>query len=325
MKKAEASPLVGITGATGFIGRHLSAALLDQGFRVRVLLHQRDLDLPVEKVRGSLLDTEALEEFCSGLETVFNLAAALGNRLMSNRAFFAANARGTVNLVEAALSGGVSKFIHFSSAGVYGKSSGLAPLSEDAPLNPVDIYERSKLAGEQELRQYAGRIPVSIIRPGWIYGPGDQRTFKLISRINSGLFFIAGKGRILQSPTHVSDLVRAAILLMSARDGGGTFNVGGPALSVKEMVSIIAAALGRSRRIPHLPMALVLPAAALLGSGLALFGREAPLSPAKLAFFRRGKPLNSDLFKNTFSFEFEQDFRSGMAATIAWYRGQGWL
>jgi len=325
LKKAETSPLVGITGAAGFIGRHLAAALLDQGFRVRVLLHQRDLELPVEKVRGSLLDSCALEDFCSGLEVVFNLAAVLGNRLLSERDFFAANARGTGTLVETALAGGVSKFIHFSSAGVYGKSSGLVPLTEDAPLNPVDVYERSKLAGEHAVQEFAGRISVSTIRPGWIYGPGDERTFKLIRQINSGLFFIAGSGRLLQSPTYVSDLVRAALILMQRRESGEIFNIGDAALSIRELVCTIAAALGKSGRIPRLPMALVLPAAALLGSGLALFGREAPLTVAKLAFFRRGKPLNSDRFKTAFSFEFEQDFESGMAATIAWYREQGWL
>lgn len=325
MKKIEASTLVGITGAAGFIGHHLAAALLEQGFRVRALLHQRDLDLPVEKVRGSLLDDATLKDFCSGLDVVFNLAAALGNRLLSERDFFAANAAGTRKLLEAAVAGGVSRFIHFSSAGVYGRSSGLVALSEDAPLNPVDVYERSKLAGEQAVQEYAGRISISTVRPGWIYGPGDQRTFKLIRQINSGLFFIAGSGRMLQSPTHVSDLVRASIMLMPHRNSGEIFNIGGPPLSIREMVSTIAASLGKNARIPRLPMALVLPAAALLGSGLAIFGREAPLTVAKLAFFRRGKPLNSDRFRNAFAFEFEHDFKSGMAATIAWYRGQGWL
>lgn len=316
---------VAVTGASGFIGSHLVKFLLSKGMDVRVLIHRTDLDLDVAKYHGSIQDKNFLQKFLDGVDLVFHTAAALGNRRLSRSGFYAVNRSGVTNILDAAHKMGVQKAVIYSSAGVYGKTSGLEPLTENDPLNPRDIYERSKFAGEAAAQDFAGKIHFNIIRPGWVYGPGDKRTFKLIRQIDKGPFFIAGKGLIKHSPIYINDLILASWDIAQRGPDGQIFNAGGPALSVREMVQVISKVLGKNDSSPHLPLWLVLPVAWMSEKLFALFGREGPLTTAKLAFFLRGKPLDSSKISNTLGLDFPTGFEEGISRAVEWYRENGWL
>lgn len=317
--------IAAVTGAAGFIGRHLTAELLRRGWQVRVLLHRGDLATKAHKFRGSILQPETLPPFLQGAHVLFHLATALGNRVIGEEDFFRINRDGTSLLLECAVACGVPRVVHFSSAGIYGRTSGLVPLKEEDPAHPIDPYERSKWAGEAAALAFRDHIHLNIIRPGWVYGPEDRRTFKLIRQVAQGPFFIAGRGAVKHSPITVEELVSAALLVGQRGVDGHVYNIGGPPLSVAEMVRVIAAQVGYSRRIRHVPLALVYPPAAILDRVFGLLGREAPLSRAKLAFFLRGKPLDSGKILAELGFRVEEDFSRGMARTVAWYRMQNWL
>lgn len=314
-----------ITGATGFIGRHLAEHLLERHYHVRVLEHQRPIDLPVEKVHGSLLDDGVLDDLLSGVDVLFHLGAALGGRALSAREFRRVNRDGSERIALAAIARRVARMVHFSSAGVYGRSSGLTPLAENGPLNPVDSYEMSKLAGEQAVLALAERLDVSVIRPGWVYGEGDRRTFKLIKQINSGPFFIVGSGRVKHSPIHIADLLELTEKIAVSGRRGEVYNGGGVNLAVNDMVQTIAVILKKKPPRLRVPAALIVPAAWLLDQLALLTGRELVLSSAKLAFFRRGKPLDMTKVEKEFGFVSRFDFAAGMSRAVNWYRDQGWL
>jgi dihydroflavonol-4-reductase len=316
---------VAVTGASGFIGAHLVEFLLSKGLDVRVLIHHTDLPLNVIRYRGSILDRKGLEKFLAGVDLVFHMAAALGSRGLSRREFYAINRTGVTNVLSSAHKMGVKRIVLYSSAGVYGKTSGLVPLEEGDPLNPVDIYERSKRAGEDAALAFKGKVHWNIIRPGWVYGPGDKRTFKLIRQIDRGPFFIAGKGVIKHSPIYIRDLIRASWEVAQRGPAGEIFNAGGAAVSVEEMVRIIARVLEKNSTSCRMPLWLTLPAAWMCEKLFAMAGKEGPLTTAKLAFFLRGKPLDSSKISRLLGVDFPTGFEEGISRTIEWYRENGWL
>ncbi len=322
---------IAVTGAAGFVGSHLVRYLSERGFNVRAVINRTPLceELErhplVERFSGSVTDSETMSRCLEGVDVLFHLATALGNSIISDDKFFEINKEGTKILLNAALKQGVKKVIHFSSAGVYGKSSGLAAQKEDDPKNPVDVYERSKLEGEKVALSFSGDLDISVLRPGWVYGEGDKRTFKLIKQIHSGLFFIAGSGRINHSPVYVGDLVSASVMAVEKGKNGEVYNVGYEMVPVEKMVTVIAAALGKKIIPFKIPLVFVYPPAFLLAKMFALAGKEAPLSPAKLAFFMRGKPLDSSKLAGSFGINSYTTFENGIKRAIDWYKAQLWL
>jgi nucleoside-diphosphate-sugar epimerase len=317
--------VIAITGASGFIGTRLVDHFLAGGHRVRILIHRNDLDRDVEKFRGSLFDSRVLSRFLGGVDVLFHLASALGNHVLPESEFFRINRDGTEAVLGAAAENRVGKVVHFSSAGVYGRSSGRIPLKESAELHPVDAYERSKMEGEREAIALSRRIDVSVIRPGWVYGEGDRRTFKLIRQIQSRIFFIAGSGKIMHSPIHVDDLAKLADIIAHRGGRGEIYNGGGDPLAVRTMVDIIATSLKRNILPVRVPLALLEPPAFMLERLFALWNRESFLNSSRLAFFKRGKPLDISKVREEFGFRPEFDFRHGIELAIAWYRSNGWL
>lgn len=318
---------IAVTGAAGFVGRHLVAFLRKKGIPVRVLLHRSTPEFGegVEILRGSITDFTKVRRLVDNCSRVFHLAGALGMRLLPEKDFYHINVEGSRILMEEARRAGVEKVVHFSSAGVYGKNPGTEPLPESASLNPVDIYERTKRQGEAAVMEFSDQVNLTVIRPGWIFGEGDRRTLKLIRQIHSGWFFIAGSGKKMHSPIHVSDLLSGVWKAAGHRESGEVYNMGGTSLTINRMCRDIAGALD-TRLLPlKLPVSLVYPLAYTLEKGFRLLNREAPLTRAKLAFFLRGKPIDSRKAAQRLGFRETSTFAVHMQRTIAWYRARGWL
>jgi len=318
-----------VTGGLGFVGRRLCAALAAKGWKVKAFDLQPAGGVPadIDFVAGDIRDAEAVEKAMAGTEMIFHLAAALGASRIEAEGFMAVNAGGTRNVMEAARKNGVRRVVHFSSAGVLGHVRPGDVADEKYPLDPQDTYDKTKLAGERiALEAAAAGLDVVVIRPGWIYGPGDRRTIKLVRSIAKGRFLLPGKGDTLQSPTYIDDLVAGTILCAERGRAGEIYNVAGKdALPVRVMAETIAAALGK--RLPRFrpPMGPTRAAGAVLGKLFGLVGKEAPLNPSRLAFFVHPKGLKIDKARAELGFEPKVDFAEGMARAVAWYRQAGWL
>lgn len=319
-----------VTGGSGFIGGHLIEALLQRGFEVRALVHRRPLPVDrakVETVSGDICDQDLLGRALGGIDALFHLASALGASTISAGEFRRINALGTESVFKAARSAGVVRIIHLSSAGVLGSVKKGDIAAEGYPPKPITAYDVTKLEGEAIALRFAREgSDVVVVRPGWAYGPGDRRTFKLVRSICEGRFVMATRGRGFQTPVYIDDLVNGILLAGEKGQKAEVYHLaGGEILTVRKMGEEIASACGRNLPGLYLPALPARLAAFLLDKSFAPFRREPPLGRSKLSFFLHSKPLSIDKAGRDLGFAPEVKFSDGIARAVAWYRNQGWL
>jgi dihydroflavonol-4-reductase len=318
-----------VTGASGFIGSHLVRALKTGGWDVRAFVHRTPLsEIPgVASVIGDIQDSGALETAMAGANVVFHLAAAVGSVVTDPHMFREVNVGGTEAVLAAARRAGVRRVVHFSSVGVLGAVKPGDTAGEDYPPTPRTLYDQSKFEAEVAARRAAADgLNVVIIRPGWVYGPGDRRTFKFIRAVCCRKFaLIAGtSGR--QTPVFIEDLVVGTLLVAEKGHSGAIYHLAGDEiLTAEEMARIVAAVYGVAGPRLKLPRGLVLAAAFILEKTFGLVKKETPLNRGKLAFFLDPKAMSSARAKSELGYAPATDFRTGATLAIAWYRENGWL
>jgi dihydroflavonol-4-reductase len=318
-----------VTGASGFIGSHLIRALKAVGFEVRALVHKTPLaEIPgISAVVGDILDEEALAEAMVGVDFVFHLAAAVGSAVNGAQAFQKTNVNGTEAVLAAARKAAVRRVVHFSSIGALGSIKAGETAGEEYLPAPRTPYDRSKFAAEEAARSaVASGIDVVIVRPGWVYGPGDRRTFKFINAVSRRRFALVAGAKARQTPVYIDDLI-AGVLLVSQKGRRGTIYhlAGDEILTAAEMTRIVATACGVPCPRLKLPKGPALVAAYCLEKAFALVKKEAPLSRGKLAFFLDSKAMSSTKAEKELGYAPRIGFEDGIARTIAWYREKGWL
>ncbi len=254
-----------VTGATGFIGRVLTARLRAAGCGVRCLVRDpvraARLGLPQEVLRpGSLDDSASLRAAARGAATVVHLAGA--TRAFGQAGYDATNVAGTAHLLAAlrdvAPDAGLVQVSSLAAAGpsVDGATANLDPGS----CRPVSAYGRSKLGGEVEVaRERAARgLRAVVIRPPVVYGAADEATALLFDQALAPLAVVPWRARPL-SVIHVEDLVaflHAAVVRLAAVDGRHLSVEGPERLDTDELPRRIAQACGRRARLLRIPMAL---------------------------------------------------------------------
>ena len=240
-----------VTGGAGFLGRHLVAALTGRGGRVLVVDTATGApEGAVEHVRADVRDRDAMFEVSASFRprTVYHLAAqADPRRAHSDPAFdLDVNAAGTLTTALAALAAGAERFVFVSTGGaMYGDpAADRLPVGEDYPPAPVSPYGLSKYCAELYL-DLLGRtrgLSYSIVRPGNIYGPGQDASSEVgvvtifLDRLLSGQVpQLRGRGLPTRDYIYVDDVV-AAILLAAERGAPRPYNVGsGQQTSVRQI------------------------------------------------------------------------------------------
>jgi nucleoside-diphosphate-sugar epimerase len=206
-----------VTGATGFTGGHLAATLARRGDDVRALVRGKSRErfraspaaaAGVVPVEGDLGSADALARACDGVEVVYHIAATYREAGQPDSAYRAVNVDGTRRLLEAAQAAGVRRVVHCSTGGVHGHISH-PPANEDAPFNPGDVYQETKLEAETLAREFgrAGGLDVVVARPIGIHGPGDTRFLKMFRGLARGRFPMLGAGEVFYHLTYIDDLV----------------------------------------------------------------------------------------------------------------------
>ena len=167
---------------------------------------------------------------------------------------------------------------------------------------------------------------VRVIRPGWVYGPGDRRTFKLVKAIVRKRFLIVTRGLYRQTPIFVDDLIQGIFRCLDLGQSGEIYHISGSeVLTVRQMAEIIAQAADTQIPRFYLPLTPVRIAAWSIAKLFYLFKKEAPLSPGKLAFFIHPKPLSIQKAVDKLAYSPQTGFYSGMFQTVKWYQANGWL
>jgi dihydroflavonol-4-reductase len=211
-----------VTGASGFIGLHLVAALVARGDEVTCLVRRTSqveglTPLGVRLAYGDVTKAEGLADAVAGQQIVYHVAGL--TLALTGRGFFRVNRDGTRNMAHAcALQSNPPVLLMVSSLAAAGPASDGRPKIESDPAFPVSKYGQSKLAGEREAQAYADRVPTTIVRPPIVLGEGDRLglpMFKSINRI--GLHLVPGLARNSFSLIHAADL--AELLILAAECG----------------------------------------------------------------------------------------------------------
>jgi len=322
-----------VTGGTGFTGLHLVRSLVADGYDVRVLARSAErarkvLPPEVDVVVGDVADAAAVGRAIKGREVVYQLAAAFREAGIPDSRYREIHVDATRLLLEAAKAEGVRRVVHCSTCGVHGHVE-RPPADETAPYSPGDIYQETKLEGEQlalKLHREQG-VPVTVGRPGAIYGPGDMRLLKMFRMIAKGRFVILGPGTVTFHMVYVDDLVRGFRLLADRPEAVGEVYIlaGEEYRSLNELTAMIADAVGGSPPRVHLPVWPFYMAGAVMEKVCIPFGIEPPIYRRRVAFFTKSRAFSIEKARRVLGYQPRMDLRTGIATTARWYRDHGYL
>jgi nucleoside-diphosphate-sugar epimerase len=305
--------LVAVTGATGFVGPHLVAALGRRGWRVRLLV-RRWSPLPplpgitAELVLGDLADGDALRRLVDGADTVVHAAGLIKARHAGQ--FMAVNRDGTARLSAVT---GAARLVLLSS------------LAAREPL--LSPYAASKRAAEDAVAGRAG--PWLAVRAPAVYGPGDRETLAYFRAVARGLAPQPAIAAARLSLIHVEDLAEALALAVDRSLAGSTYEiddgrVGG--YGYRDMHQAAAAALGRTARSIAVPRFVMAGLAGLNQLGHRLGGPVQILTPGKVnEIFHPDWTVHDRRLAGAIGFAARYGLAAGFRDTVLWYRRREWL
>jgi nucleoside-diphosphate-sugar epimerase len=214
----------------------------------------------------------------------------------------------------------VKRFVFVSSTSVHRPNSGQA-LDEIAAIDPEDAYGASKAEAERRLAAVAAEtgLALVIVRPSRIYGPRDTSLGRLFRAIDRRRFWMVGPCDAEVDFVYVTDVVAA--LCRAITQGEGVYLVGGPErVTLERFFNAIAATLGRHLPGLHLPLGPAMLAAAIISRACTAVGREPPVAPKRLAFFRNGRVVDGSRARLNLGYAPAIRLHEGIARTGAWYR-----
>ncbi len=267
--------IVSIIGGSGFIGRHVTAALAARGWRIRIVCRRPDLAGFLQPlgdagqiafVQANVRNPQSLRPALAGSHAVLNLAGIL--REQGRQTFEAVHVEGAQAVARAARDAGAERLIHVSAIG--------------ADAGSPSRYGRSKAEGERRVKQaFAGAV---IVRPSLVVGPEDEffNLFADMARFSWVLPLIGGKTRF--QPVYVGDVAGAISALLDAREQEGkVFELGGPeVLTMRELLEFMLTVIRRKRLLLPVPFF-----AARIMAWPMQFIPGAPLTPDQVLMLQR--------------------------------------
>ena len=326
-----------VTGATGFTGGHLAQHLISHGDTVRALVRPKSRErferspLPqrgVVAVEGDLVVSGSLGRAMEGVDVVFHIAATYREAGQPDSAYRAINVDGTRNLLEVARAFEVQRVVHCRSGGVHGHIAH-PPANEDAPFNPGDVYQETKLAAEQLAREFgaANGLDVVVARPIGIYGPGDTRFLKMFRGIARRRFPMIGNGQAFYHLTYVDDLVEGFRLCGTvAAAKGRTYILAGPRYTtLEQLVHLVAKELKVAPPKLHLPVWPFWTAGLLCEMVCVPLRVEPPIYRRRVDFYTKSRAFDTTRANSELGFSPKVDLEEGIKRTANWYRSEGLL
>ena len=321
-----------ITGATGFVGSHVADAVAARGGAVRALVRPnadtKHLEsLRAELVAGDLTDAAALRTAADGADYVVHCAAKVGDWGPAEE-FREVNVGGLRRLLDAVRGKPLRRFVHVSSLGVYAARHHYGTdESEPLPESHIDGYTQSKVECEklalEEYRKHG--TPVTILRPGFIYGPRDRTLIpRIAGRLAKGDIIYIAQGKYALNTTYVANLVDAVLLAADhPKAVGEVFNVtDGEFVTKRRFFETLADGLGLPRPKSSIPLWLARILARWREAKFRRLNRPDPprITQGSLKFAGLNLDFSIGKARTVLGYDPRVGFDEGMRAALDWYK-----
>lgn len=312
-----------VTGANGFIGRALRTGFADLGHAALGV----DIAGGDGVVEGDTAHPAAWAHMLQGVDVVIHTAAIVSTVAPLQRAW-QVNVAGTKRVLDAAVDAGVPHLIFLSSVAVWGDDFPDGVTEEDPPRVQGHSYADTKINGEAVVlaAHAAGRIDVTVIRPGDVYGPGSRPWVVLpLEVIRRGVMVLPEHGRGVFSPVYIDDLVSAIVLAATCPAARGqVFTItSGAGVPCAEYFGRLAEMVGGSVRTgPTRPVVALM---ATAGRAERALGRPSELSANAAGMLTRTGTYSIGKARRLLGYEPRVDLDEGMVRTRAWLLAEGLL
>jgi nucleoside-diphosphate-sugar epimerase len=333
MNSMLSSERVLVTGANGFVGSWVVRKLLEAKAEVIAFVRARskvakELRDKVIIAEGDLVNFESLLEAAKSATSILHIGATFREAAIRNTQYYAVNAGGTRNVLEAAKQLKIKRVIHCSTTGVHG-DVGDTPVDEDYCYAPLDVYQESKVEAEKIALSYYHSHLVNgvIIRPAMIYGPEDTRLFKIFKMVKQRRFFFLGDGSVKCHFIDVRDLADAFLLaLQNETLNNRIYTIAGREIvSLKEAVNQIANELKTPKpwlHLPALPLQLMGGLCEMICKPLAI---NPPLYRRRVDFYVKNRCFITKRAEKELGFKAQKSFSDEIKDICTWYLKNGWL
>lgn len=331
--RAHRSQRVLLTGGTGFIGSHVARTLLGRELPVRCLvrsgsrLHNLD-GLAVELVEGELADPASLRGAVEHCDLVFHCAADYRLWAPDPEELYRANVEGTRHLLEAAAEAGVRRVVHTSSVGALGSRRDGEPANEETPVRLEDMvghYKRSKYLAERLVEGWARRgLDVVIVNPSTPVGERDLKPTPtgqlIVDFLNGKLPAYVDTGLNL---VDVRDVAEGHALAAERGRQGERYILGGPNLTLRQLLELLSRIAGRPPPRLRLPHAVPALAAAAESTWARWRGRPPRIAPEAVRMARRRMFFDASKARRELGLP-QSPVEQALARAVAWFRQHGY-
>jgi nucleoside-diphosphate-sugar epimerase len=315
-----------VTGATGFLGRHLVAALRAEGRYVRALVRAeaacRQLsEAGVEVVRADLRDAAGIATACAGMDVVQHVGA-LSAPWGRAADFHAINVRGTANVIAGCRQHRVRRLVFVSSPSVVFDGRDQTNVTEAAPYPAryLAVYSHTKKLAEDLVNQAAcAGLETVILRPKALFGPGDTSLLPRVLRLaRAGRLPQIGDGKNLVDLTYVDNVVHALKLAAtSQRAVGKTYHItNGEHVAVWDLIRLVLRHFGLDTRLKHFPYPVAYALAAALELRARCLGGEPRLTRYTAAILGRTQTYDITNARRELDYEPLVDVNAGVSRTL---------
>jgi dihydroflavonol-4-reductase len=268
-----------VTGGTGFIGERLVKRLRDRGDEVVALVRSREKGAALEQmgatlVEGDLSSSDAINAGVKGCDSAFHIAAVykVGIPKSEHEAMYDANVRGTERVLDAAFEAGVSRIVYVSTVNVFGNTQG--EVVDETYERPGDdylsYYDETKYLSHQVAKERIAKgVPIVIVQPGGVYGPGDHSEVgNVIDQTRNGKLKALPFSGLGLNLVYVDDVADGILLAYDKGEIGESYVLGGEIATMRKLVDTTAQIAGRKppkRDLPSGVIKLAAPAGPVVG------------------------------------------------------------
>ncbi len=325
-----------ITGATGFIGQHLTRVLIIEGHQVFGLVSKKEKIKEVEKMGAEVVlgDLNSVSFFKNifneyNIDIVYHLAAIRDKWGTSSEEYNKVNVQGTENLLKASQNK-IKHFIFCSSIAAIGYPEKL-PYSESSFCIPKNLYSQSKLEAEKLVINYQKRgLPTTIIRPAVVYGPKDVKgmILKFSKMIKEKKFKIIGDGKNNIQLIYIDDLIKGFLRIIQPKTIGQIYILSykNP-ITLNKLEKLIADNLEVQFSSKHIPLWFAKPAGFLMENFYKLFSfkKEPLVTTSKVDIISKNQIYDISKAQKELGFDPKIDYLEGIVKVLKWYKENGYL